>query len=83
MNKLLFKAVSLGVSMVGGVVGGVLAGAIFKRGWKLAAGEDEAPKRPMPTMAGGKSCWLRHLRVRFSRWSRPHLTAAPRSAHAS
>ena len=44
MNKLLFKAVSLGVSMVGGVVGGVLAGAIFKRGWKLAAGEDEAPK---------------------------------------
>jgi hypothetical protein len=40
MNKLLFKAVSLGVSMVGGV----LAGAIFKRGWKLAAGEDEAPK---------------------------------------
>ncbi len=79
MNKLLFKAVSLGVSMVGGV----LAGAIFKRGWKLAPGKTRHPKRPMPTMAGGKSCWLRHLRVRFSRWSRPHLTAAPRSAHAS
>jgi hypothetical protein len=40
MKKLAFKAVSLGLSMLGGS----LAGAIVKRGWKLAAGEDEAPK---------------------------------------
>jgi hypothetical protein len=39
MNKVLYKAVSLLVS----VLGGLLAGSIFKRAWKLAAGEDEAP----------------------------------------
>ena len=38
--KLLYKPVGLLVS----VLGGMLAGAIFKRIWKLAAGEDEAPK---------------------------------------
>ena len=40
MTKLAYKAFSMAVS----VLGGVLAGAIFKRVWKLAAGEDEAPK---------------------------------------
>jgi predicted metal-dependent enzyme (double-stranded beta helix superfamily) len=40
MIKLLYKPVSLLVS----VLGGVLAGVIFKQVWKLAAGEDEAPK---------------------------------------
>ena len=39
MIKFLYKPVSMLVS----VLGGVLAGAIFKRVWKLAAGEDEAP----------------------------------------
>ena len=39
MMKLLCKLVSLLVS----VLGGLLAGSIFKRVWKLAAGEDEAP----------------------------------------
>ena len=39
MIKLLYKPVSMLVS----VLGGVLAGAIFKRVWKTAAGEDEAP----------------------------------------
>ncbi len=39
MIKLLYKPFSLLVS----VLGGVLAGAIFKRVWKLAAGEDETP----------------------------------------
>ena len=38
--KLLYKPVSLVVS----VLGGILAGAIFKQIWKLAAGEEEAPK---------------------------------------
>lgn len=39
MIKLVYKPVSMVVS----VLGGVLAGAIFKRAWKLAAGQDEAP----------------------------------------
>ena len=40
MAKLLYKSVSLVVS----VLGGMLAGAMFNKVWKLAAGEDEAPK---------------------------------------
>jgi len=40
MIKVLYKPVGMLVS----VLGGVLAGAIFKRVWKLAADEDEAPK---------------------------------------
>ena len=38
--KILYKLVSLAAS----VVGGLIAGALFKRAWKLPAGEDEAPK---------------------------------------
>ena len=40
MIKLVYKPVSLLVS----VLGGMLAGAIFKQIWKLAAREDDAPK---------------------------------------
>jgi membrane protein len=40
MIKVLYKPVSILVS----VLGGVIAGSIFKRVWKIAAGEDEAPK---------------------------------------
>lgn len=40
MIKLVYKPVSLLVS----VLGGVLAGAIFKKIWQLAAHEDEAPQ---------------------------------------
>jgi hypothetical protein len=40
MIKVVHKLVGLGVS----VLGGMLAGAIFKQAWRLAAGEDEAPK---------------------------------------
>ncbi len=39
MIKLLYKP----LSMVVGVLSGMLAGAIFKRIWKAAAGEEEAP----------------------------------------
>jgi hypothetical protein len=39
MIKLVYKP----FGMVVGVFGGILAGAIFKRVWKLAAREDEAP----------------------------------------
>jgi len=40
MRKLAFKLVSILVS----VLGGMIAGRIFKQAWKLAAGEDEAPR---------------------------------------
>jgi hypothetical protein len=39
MIKLLYKPVTMVVS----VLSGMLAGAIFKRVWKVAAGEEEAP----------------------------------------
>jgi hypothetical protein len=38
--KLLYKP----VAMLASIVGGLLAGKIFKRVWRLAAGDDEAPK---------------------------------------
>jgi Protein of unknown function (DUF4235) len=40
MIKLLYKPVGMLVS----VLGGVLAGWIFKKAWKIAAREDEAPQ---------------------------------------
>jgi hypothetical protein len=40
MIKILYKPVGMLVS----VLGGLLAGAIFKRAWKIAAREDDAPK---------------------------------------
>ena len=40
MIKLLYKPIGMLVS----ALGGILAGAIFKKAWKLAAGEDEAPQ---------------------------------------
>jgi hypothetical protein len=40
MIKLLYKPVSMLVS----VLGGILAGAIFKKVWKITAGEGEVPK---------------------------------------
>jgi hypothetical protein len=39
MIKVFYKPVSVAVS----VLGGMIAGAVFKRVWKLAAGEEEAP----------------------------------------
>jgi Protein of unknown function (DUF4235) len=39
MRKLLYKAISMGVSVLGSIV----AGAIFKRIWRVAPGKDEAP----------------------------------------
>jgi len=39
VTKLLYKAVTTVVS----VLSGMLAGAIFKRVWRVAAGEEEAP----------------------------------------
>lgn len=40
MIKLLYKP----LGMVASVLGGILAGAIFKKVWKLTAGEDDAPQ---------------------------------------
>jgi hypothetical protein len=39
MTRLLYKFMTMVVS----VLSGMLAGAIFKRVWKVAAGEEEAP----------------------------------------
>lgn len=39
MPRILYKPISLAASLAGGA----LAGALFKRLWKLASGEDEAP----------------------------------------
>ena len=40
MIRVLYKSAGLLLSLLGGM----LASAIFKKVWKLAAGEDEAPK---------------------------------------
>jgi len=40
MAKLIYRPLSMLIS----IAGGILASAIFKRIWKLAAGEDEAPR---------------------------------------
>jgi hypothetical protein len=39
MTKLLYRA----AGMLASILGGIVAGAIFKKIWKLTAGEDEAP----------------------------------------
>ena len=39
MNKLTYRAMTVGT----GMLGGMLAGMAFKQLWKLAAGEDDAP----------------------------------------
>jgi hypothetical protein len=40
MAKLVYRPLSMLIS----IAGGILAGAIFKRIWKLAPGQDEVPK---------------------------------------
>ena len=40
MIKLLYRPLSLGFSVAGGMV----AGTLFKQVWKLVAGEEDAPK---------------------------------------
>ena len=44
MGKLLYKAISTGVS----VLGGIAATAIFHRIWRVAADEEEAPSATDP-----------------------------------
>ncbi|MGI8335691.1 DUF4235 domain-containing protein [Actinomadura scrupuli] len=39
MNKAVYKPMSMGFSLLGGM----LAGAVFKQTWKLVSGDDEAP----------------------------------------
>jgi hypothetical protein len=67
MIKLIYRPVSLLVS----VLGGIIAGAIFKQIWKLAAREDDAPKPPPPSAAGRRSCPPLHCRARSTHWSGP------------
>jgi hypothetical protein len=44
VKKLSYKAISLGTSILAGLV----ADAIFRRVWRLVAGQDEAPKATDP-----------------------------------
>ena len=44
MKRLLYRVLSLGLSVITGVV----AGAVFKQMWKLVAGEEEAPQAADP-----------------------------------
>lgn len=39
MTKLLYRA----AGMLASILGGIVASAIFKKAWKLTAGDDEAP----------------------------------------
>ena len=48
--KLLYKPVSILVS----VLGGILAGALFKQVWKLTAGDEDAPKANDKSFSYGK-----------------------------
>jgi hypothetical protein len=64
MIKVLYKPVSILIS----VLGGVLAGAIFKRIWKIAAGEDEGTPGDRCAVGlagdpGGRGAARHHLRL--------------------
>lgn len=43
MSKIVGKVAYKPVGMLLGIGAGIVAGAIFKRVWKLAAGDDDAP----------------------------------------
>lgn len=43
MSKLLYRAINAGVSVGVSVLGAIVAGAVFKRVWRVATDEDEAP----------------------------------------
>jgi hypothetical protein len=43
MSKLLNRAISVGVRLGVSMLGAVVAGAVFKRVWRVATDEDEAP----------------------------------------
>jgi Protein of unknown function (DUF4235) len=43
MSKLLNRAISVGASVGLSVLGAIVAGAVFKRIWRVATQEDEAP----------------------------------------
>jgi uncharacterized oligopeptide transporter (OPT) family protein len=50
MLKLIYRPLSLLIS----VLGGLLASTLFKRVWKLASGEDEAPEATSPDHSTGQ-----------------------------
>jgi Protein of unknown function (DUF4235) len=50
MSTIQYKAVSLGA----GLLGGMLAGAVFRKAWQLAAGQDEAPSATDPGRGWGE-----------------------------
>jgi hypothetical protein len=78
----IIKIVYKPVSIVGSVIGRILAGVIFKRIWKAAAGEDEAPQA-----TGAQRSWREVLVAATLQgatfWSRRPWTGPSRRAHAS
>jgi len=71
--KILYKPIGILVSVLGGVVAGVL----FKRIWKLAAHEDEAPDAT-DAQRGWVRCWSpRPCTALFLPWSRRQRTGVP------
>jgi hypothetical protein len=79
MKNLLYRLLSLGLSLASGV----LAGAMFKGVWKLIARKDDAPQAPIRSGAGRGSCPPRLFKVRSLQQSRPPRSVAPRRAAAS
>ena len=79
MIKLMYKPVGMLVS----VLGGMLAGVIFKRVWKIAAREDDAPKATDARRGWREVLLAAAVRARSSPWSRPLSTAAPPRGRAS
>ena len=63
--KLLYKPFGI----VASVLGGVIAGAIFKRVWKLAAHEDEAPDATDAQRGWGEVLIAATLQGASSPWS--------------
>ena len=79
MIKLAYKPLSVLVS----VLSGLLAGAIFKRIWKLAAREDDAPKATDARRSWHEILPAAALQGRSTAWLRRRSTAVPPRARTS
>ena len=79
MIKLVYKPLSVLVS----VLGGLLAGAIFKRIWNWQPVRTTRPRPLTPAGAGMRSCRPRRCRARSTEWSRRRSTAVPPRARTS
>jgi hypothetical protein len=78
MKNLLYRLLSLGLSLVSGV----LAGAMFKGVWKLIARKDDAPQATDPQRSWKEILPAAALQGAVLQ-SRPPRSVAPRRAAAS